>query len=452
MEAMHDDINKKQNGSMNFIDNLLKESDLSLEYFDIFFADKIQPDMYEILKDKIEYINNLLSVNIEKKRGLSDIKDYKQIFGFAELNESLIFYCQDNKKEIFNKTGMTLVERMKSYGIPLDRITFNSQTQTSKSNKKSKTISSKENDYDEAKNYEILSIERFNYTTNLKDNLIGLVPMPNVIFYLLPFNKMNEVKEYLNMQNNNIINELNYKTDYFGFNELDGIFMNDINKERKIEFFKYYEIRALFKVYKKNIEVIKSENIIIRPYSINFIEVKSSFNYLKSQKQVFNFIKKCLRFVQIFQKLKLNIIEKPKSYDEMEDEAGFPKVLCFDLFFIVDNSDRDFDKYIEEIKIQIKDFLQKEDLSFNFQLIFSSKKISNYDLFAIHKSRIENMNSLSLNSNKIQKEILTLKNEILNLKMGQDKTNKIIILLIFLIIVIMIVILIILFYFLFQKK
>ena len=44
----------------------------------------------------------------------------------------------------------------------------------------------------------------------------------------------------------------------------------------------------------------------------------------------------------------------------MEDEAGFPKVLCFDLFFIVDNSDRDFDKYIEEIKIQIKDFLQKE--------------------------------------------------------------------------------------------
>jgi len=56
MEAMHDDINKKQNGSMNFIDNLLKESHLSLEYFDIFFADKIQPDMYEILKDKIEYI------------------------------------------------------------------------------------------------------------------------------------------------------------------------------------------------------------------------------------------------------------------------------------------------------------------------------------------------------------------------------------------------------------
>ena len=50
---------------------------------------------------------------------------------------------------------------------------------------------------------------------------------------------MNEVKEYLNLQNNNIRNKLNYKIDYYGYNELDGIFINDINKERKIEFFKY---------------------------------------------------------------------------------------------------------------------------------------------------------------------------------------------------------------------
>ena len=103
------------------------------------------------------------NVNIEKNRGLLDIKDYKQIFGFEEINGSLIFYCQDNKKEIFNKSGMTLVERMESYGIPLDRITFNSETQSSKSIKNSKTNSVKENDYDETKNYvyESLSLERF---------------------------------------------------------------------------------------------------------------------------------------------------------------------------------------------------------------------------------------------------------------------------------------------------
>ena len=105
------------------------------------------------------------------------------------------------------------------------------------------------------------------------------------------------------------------------------------------------------------------------------------------------------------------------------DEDDFPKLLCFYLFFIVDNYDRDFDKYNDEIKRQINEFLQVKDLSFNFQLIFSSRKISNYDFFAIHNSRIEKMNSLSLNSNKInyyyeknQKEIVSLKNEIMNLK------------------------------------
>ena len=125
---------------------------------------------------------------------------------------------------------MNIVERMKSYWIPLERITFASETQSSKSNKNNKTISGKENDYNETINYEHLSLERFNYTANLEDNLICLIPMSNIIFYLLPLNKMNEVKEYLNMQNNNIRNELNYKIDYYGYNELDGIFMNDINK------------------------------------------------------------------------------------------------------------------------------------------------------------------------------------------------------------------------------
>ena len=83
--------------------------------------------------------------------------------------------------------------------------------------------------------------------------------------------------------------------------------------------------------------------------------------------------------------------------------------------------------------------------------------ISNYDLFAIHNSRIENMNSLFLNSNKInynyeksQKEIVALKNVLLNLKRSQDKTNKILISLVVFIILIMIII--ILLYFLFLKK
>jgi len=124
----------------------------------------------------------------EKNKGLLDIKDYKQIFGFVEYNEYLIFYCRDNKKELFKKYGMNLVEHMKSYGIPLERITFASETKSSKSNKNNKAISGKENDYDKAKNYELLSLERFNYTANLEDNLICLIPMPNIIFCLLPLN------------------------------------------------------------------------------------------------------------------------------------------------------------------------------------------------------------------------------------------------------------------------
>jgi hypothetical protein len=413
-------MNHTKDSTIKFITNLLDESKLSVEYFEINYADKIQPDIYEILVNNIKNVNKLLSVNIhEKNSGLLSINDYKQNFGFASLNESMVFYCQDIKEEIFNKTGTNLEERMKAYGIPLDRLTFASFTSLSKKSGvdgDGKISKKREKCYEDGKGLEILSLERFNYSSNLQNDLTCLVNLPNLIFYFLPLKRMYEVKDYLDSRKKNIMDELNYNTEYYGYNEIDGILMNDTCSERKIPKFDGFEIRTLFNINNKSIKILKSDNIIIRPYTINFIEVKTSFNHLKARKQVLRFLNMSSRFISLFCDLKLNIIEKPKLYDMNQKIEQFPKVLSFDLFFVVDNEDRNFEEHTNEIISQINEFLLKNDLSFDFQLIFSSKKLSKYDLSAIHNSRISNMNNIGYHLTYGQREIINLKNEISNLK------------------------------------
>ena len=108
--------------------------------------------------------------------------------------------------------------------------------------------------------------------------------MPNIIFYLITLDKMKKVKNILDKSDKkNIREELNSKTKYYGYNELDCIYINDINLEININNFEYYKIIKSFKIKDKMIEELQLNEGLIKPYSINFIEVKSSLNYLKKK-------------------------------------------------------------------------------------------------------------------------------------------------------------------------
>ena len=67
--------------------------------------------------------------------------------------------------------------------------------------------------YDELKAYEYISLERFNYSSNLKNNLLCLIQMQNIIFYLILLFKIKKVKDILDKSDEkNTREELNYKT------------------------------------------------------------------------------------------------------------------------------------------------------------------------------------------------------------------------------------------------
>lgn len=66
---------------------------------------------------------------------------------------------------------------------------------------------------------------------------MGLIPLPNILFYLIPVTLMKTVRDLIKGGDKKIRENLDYKTKYFGYNELDGIYMNDINAERKINNF-----------------------------------------------------------------------------------------------------------------------------------------------------------------------------------------------------------------------
>ena len=240
---------------------------------------------------------------------------------------------------------------------------------------------------------------------------------------------MKELKKLITVTNKKEIRDkLKYKTDYYGYNELDGIYMNDINLERKIYNFENYKIIKFYKINNKNIEELECKEGVIRPYSINFIEVKSSFKYLKEKEQIISFLKKCITFIFIFKDLKFNKLDIPKLYDDKADKKDFPKDFCYDLFFIVNHNEKNIDKYLEEIKNQINKFIKKEDFNFNFQLFLSSKKLFDNELNAIYNSKLIDTDSMLFNYNKLnyyyENRDKELKNEINNLKNQISKLNK----------------------------
>ena len=49
-----------------FIIKLLKDSKLTIEYFDIYYAKKIHPDMFGILKDNLETFSKIVSIYKEE--------------------------------------------------------------------------------------------------------------------------------------------------------------------------------------------------------------------------------------------------------------------------------------------------------------------------------------------------------------------------------------------------
>ena len=416
-----------------FIIKLLKDSKLTIEYFDIYYAKKIHPDMFGILKDNLETFTKIVSIYKEEKNYKFLINEQsKNLSGFSSVKDDLIFYTQNNKTldKIFQKSGNTLMDLMESYGISKDLLTYTSRTSYESQEKNSRTENSGSDKYDKGKDFEYISLERFNYSiTNLKNNLICLTPLPNIIFYLIPLDKMKELKKLINVTNKKEIRDkLKYKTDHCGYNELDGIYMNDINLERKINNFKNYKIIKFYKINNKNIEEFDCEEGVIRPYSINFIEVKSSFNKLKEKEQIISFLKKCITFIFIFKDLKINKLDIPKLYDDKADKKDFPKDFCYDLFFIVNQNEKNIDKHLEEIKNQINKFIKKEDFNFNFQLFLSSKKLFDNELNAIYNCKLIDTNSMLFNYNKLnyyyENRDKELKNEINNLKNQLSKYNK----------------------------
>ena len=417
---------KEKRETKEFINNLLKNSKLTIEYFDIYYAKKIHQEMFEILKNNLEYFNKISSIS--NKDDFLINEESKNLFGFTYLENDLVFYCQNNKtlEQIFRKSN-TLIELMESYGITEDLLTYTSNT--SYENKKSKSDKEELSEiYNEGKFYEYISLERFNYYANLKNNLLCLIPMPNIIFYLIPLEKMKLLEKITDKKK--IREELNYKTDKYGYNELDGIYINDINLDVTINNFENYKIMKSFKINNKIIEELQIKEGSIKPYSNNFIEIKSSFKFLKEKNQIINFLKKCLRFIFIFNKLKINQLEKPKLYDyNVNDNNNFPKNLCYDLFFIIDNDAKDFDKYSIYIKEQIKTFIEKKDFNFDFQLYFSSKTLSNNEIESKHNSRINETNSILFNYNKLnfyyEKKMNEIENQINDLKNQLKKNEKI---------------------------
>ena len=276
-----------------FINKLLKDSKLNVQYFEIYYAEKIQQDMLEILKDNLETFNKILSVsNEERNNKFIGIGEFKNIYGFSSTEDCIVFYSQNNKalNKIFKNPENTLEDYMKSIGLSTDLLTLTSNTSI-----KSKEIDTKNPKtvemYNKIKDFESLSLKRFIYSSDLKKNLMCLIPLPNILFYLIPFNQMKNVKNLIEVGEKKIRNKLDFKTNFFGYDEFDGIYMNDINLERKINNFEYYKIMKVFKINNKIIEKIKCEESAIRPYSINFFEVKSNFNNLEKEQQILKFLK-----------------------------------------------------------------------------------------------------------------------------------------------------------------
>ena len=421
----------------NFLDETLINGELSPEYFEITYSKGIQPEMYQILNRKIKQINDILAASDNVKKGLASIKNCENMFGFQfQLEDNNVFYCLDSNG--FEEIEKDNFERyINSLHLPLELISFSSEYTPSLSGElEEKTTKAKKDrirkqiiKYNGGKNYELISLERLNYSTNLKENFSQLIYLPNIIYYLIPFKKMQEVKVILkelkdaNPENKEIIKDvkskLNYNSLFFGYNELDGILKNDVNLKRKIEEFDCFKRKKIYSIQTKQIKEISDAEDFISPYSINYIEVKKSFNYLKEKNQVYNFLEKCARFIKLFELLQFNVLKKPTVFDNNENSKEFPKYLSNDFFFIVNNTEDEIDKYQDEIKNQINQFINLyKNIDFNIHFYYSKGSFESSELKYIHSSGVNGVvvaNQINQKFYKIEEKINNLYKIILGL-------------------------------------
>ena len=240
--------------------------------------------------------------------------------------------------------------------------------------------------------------------------------------------------KFKNNDNKDIINELknklNYPIEYFGYNELDSIFKNDINKKREFRLFNFFKCKKIFEIKKGN--KLEKENInsdYIKPYTINFLEIKKSLKYIKENNYIKKFLIKSRRFSQIFEKKKLNIITNPLIYDIDIKDINFPKKMEYELFLIINNNEDEIKNNVDEIIKQIDEFLQDfKDFDFDLHMYYSNLNFHPSELNLINKSRNINYNTLIYQTSKIyhdiQEKIVKLEKSNLNLEKSNLNLEK----------------------------
>ena len=454
--------------SEKFIKNLVNQGKLRIEYFDIFYSKEIQPSIFKILERNIQYINEL--IDCEPNKGIHGIQNYEDRFGFI-FN---MFYCIDTgeiekiEKEL-NRGGKEYYkDYINSFNIPVDLISFGSKALHTEEQKNSRSDSmsnesksfkfinednqeinldykeTKKNieTYQDGKKFELISLERFHYSSNLKKNFTYLENLPNIIFYLMPLKYTYKLKNYFdNNQNlgksnfNNLKEYLNYRSTFHGYYEIDAILKNETKLKKEIEIFEHFKIKK--KIIVNNNDILESEikDDYIIPYSINFIEIKKSLSFLKSKNQLYSFLKKCKIFKEIFEIKKISKLERPSIFDINGDESQFPLKLDYDYFFIINNNEKDFEKNKEEIYNQIKRFTQENDNSkFTLHLYFSKGSFDSDEIKFINSSKIINeisrsyilRESISSMQKNFERKLEEKFNEKLNEKLN-EKFRKMII-------------------------
>ena len=211
MKDINQEINiSKTDDVKNYINDLLINNQLSKEYFDIIYSKKIKKEKYMILNNNINNINNILNASTNNK-GLLEIKNYDNYFGFLFENDNdkiNIFYCLDvyGFEKIENLQGINsnyyYEKYLKSFGIPLDLISFLTSDNITLSYEEKKIEITNEN----------ISL---NYNSNLKKNFFKLIELPNIMFYLLPLKEIKKVKDLLkNKKNEKDFNYIKDKIKY----------------------------------------------------------------------------------------------------------------------------------------------------------------------------------------------------------------------------------------------
>ena len=441
-----------------------KLDSLKIQYFDIYYSKKIQPEIYESTENIIKYINKIVEASKEldnQNNNSNLIKNYENEFGFCFDNNigNILYYLEqskieNHKIEIYNEINEKVINNyLNSFNIPKELICFtsyngSSNNSSNKSDKKNETnfdLNKEQTNkniinYINGKKFENISIERFNYSLNLEENLIGLTQLPNILLFLLSYNnliKIDNLMENLKFKNNDnkdIINELknklNYPIEYFGYNELDSIFKNDINKKREFRLFNFFKCKKIFEIKKGN--KLEKENInsdYIKPYTINFLEIKKSLKYIKENNYIKKFLIKSRRFSQIFEKKKLNIITNPLIYDIDIKDINFPKKMEYELFLIINNNEDEIKNNVDEIIKQIDEFLQDfKDFDFDLHMYYSNLNFHPSELNLINKSRNINYNTLIYQTSKIyhdiQEKIVKLEKSNLNLEKSNLNLEK----------------------------